>query len=77
MKSDISKHEKVDKLLKYGEKIEFYMTGFSQMTIQVKIHSSGTTPFVIDNNMEVLHKNVFEQCNEKLPVEIFEQLFMK
>ena len=33
MKSNISKDEKVDKLLKYGEKLNFFMTGFWQMTI--------------------------------------------
>ena len=73
MKSDISKDEKVDKLLKYREKIELLHDWV--LTHDNSGENSLIWNTVCDWQQHESFQNIPEQCNRKLPVEIFELLF--
>ena len=73
MKSDISKDEQVDKILKYREKIEhlhdWVLTDDNSGQNSLKWNT------ICDQQQHESFRNILEQCNGKLPVEIFERLF--
>ena len=70
MKSDISKDEKVDKLLKYGEKIELLHNWV--LTDDNLGENSLKWNTICDRQQHKSFQNILEQCKGKLPVEIFE-----
>ena len=73
MKSDISKDEKVNKLLKYSEKIELLHDWV--LTDDNLGENSLKWNTICDRQQHEIFQNILEQCNRKLPVEIFELLF--
>ena len=72
MKSDISKFEKVNKRLKYSEKIELLHDWV--LTDDNLGENSLKWNTICDRQHEIF-QNILEQCNKKLPVEIFKLLF--
>ena len=73
MKSDISKDEKVDKLLKYRGKIELLHDWF--LTDGNLGENSLKWNTICDRHQHKSFQNILEQFNGKLPVKIFELLF--
>ena len=74
MKSDISKDEKGDKVLKYGGKIEL----LHDWVLTDDNFGENSLKWSTTCDQQQQHEsfqNIIEQCNEKLPVEIFELLF--
>ena len=67
IKSDISKDEKVDKLFKYGEKIELLyecvLTDDNLDENSLKLNT------ICDREQHESFQNILEQCNRKLPVQ--------
>ena len=67
IKSDISKDEKVDKLFKYGEKIELLYE--CVLTDDNLDENSLKWNTICDREQHESFQIILEQCNRKLPVE--------
>ena len=67
IKSDISKDEKVDKLFKYGEKIELLYE--CVLTDDNLDENSLKWNTICDREQHECFQNILEQCNRKLPVQ--------